>query len=158
MHDRKISQGSTPQNPTKTNSQIEALLREARKLHRAAKTGSISQALPALRRIQAAGVCHDKSVSNLFKERQTLQRKHFLRMLAIEAGYSSWEIYKPVLLTMSEQASVNSSHDGNAISTLNLWFSTEQQAQVYAKQNGGRVLNYGHQALAILDDSQRGEH
>ncbi|MGC9492662.1 hypothetical protein, partial [Vibrio genomosp. F10] len=134
MHSRKIPHGSIPKKQQKTNHQIETLLREARVLHRAARTGSITQALPILRRIKASGACHDQSISSLFNQRNTLQRKHFLRVLALEAGYTSWEKYKPVLLTRPEQAFVNSVHNGNDIATLNLWFSSEQQAQAYAKK------------------------
>ncbi|MDP2571716.1 hypothetical protein Q8W40_05960 [Vibrio penaeicida] len=150
MHNRKVpAQDPTPQNSPKTNAQIESLLHEARMLHRAAKSGSVSRSLPALRRLHAAGVCYGVSVSGLYQQRETLQRKHFLRMLAIEAGYSSWEKYKPVLLAPPEHATKTRHFDEKCVSTLNLWFSSEQQAQEYAEQHGGDVLKYGHQAVVL---------
>ncbi|PKF61580.1 hypothetical protein CW745_09645 [Psychromonas sp. psych-6C06] len=153
MHSRKIPHGSTPKKQRKTNDQIEALLREARILHRVAKAGTISQALPILRRLKAAGAGHNQSLSTLFNQRNTLQRKHFLRVLALEAGYPSWEKYKPALLTKAQQTSFDFAHNGNDIATLNLWFSSHQEAQEYAKLQGGRVLNYGQQAVVIADNS-----
>ncbi|MDP2560424.1 hypothetical protein [Psychrobium sp. 1_MG-2023] len=149
MYNQKQPQGSIPLSQGKTNPHIDALLREAKKLHRAAKTGSISQALPVLRRLHATNVCYDQSITSLFKIRHTLQRKHFLRMLAIEAGYPSWEQYKPALLTTPTQDTDLASYTSDDISQLNLWFSTQRQAREYAKENGGKVLAYGQQAVVV---------
>ena len=161
MNDRKKNVASMPLNPSKTlpntKSAVESLLREARRLHRAAKMGSISSALPALRRLHAAGVCPGSSVSMLYKERQTLQRKHFLRTLAVEAGYSCWEKYRPLLQTLPEDSLSQLKPDGYTVSKLNLWFSSQLQATQYVEVNGGRVLCYGRQAIVILDGMQEGD-
>lgn len=141
-----------PNSSNQTNQQVEILLRQAKRLHRSAKTGSISHAMPVLRRIVAAGVCPNESLSSLFKQRETLQRKHLLRMLAVEAGYPSWEKYKPILLAMSEHEALPTPFNGDDITHLNLWFSNEQQAQAYANEHGGKVLKYGQQAVVIKDD------
>ena len=81
-----------------------AVLRAAKKLHKSACSDSLSQSLPVLRRILATGVVQDMSLPLLFERRAMLQRKHVLRMLALEAGHSSWQQYSQELASQSAQA------------------------------------------------------
>lgn len=149
MRNQKSSSDAKSLKSPKTNPAVESLLREARRLHRVAKSGSVSEAMPIIRRIEKAGVCFGQSISSLYNERHTLQRKHFLRLLAIEAGYQSWEAYKPILMAQKVGTSHTPDFDKKVLSTLNLWFSSEQEAQSYADQHGGEVLKYGEQAVVI---------
>ncbi|EGU61701.1 hypothetical protein VINI7043_21276 [Vibrio nigripulchritudo ATCC 27043] len=149
MRNQKSPSESNSLTSSKTNPAVESLLREARKLHRVAKSGSVSDAMPIIRRVEKSGVCFGQPVSSLYNQRQTLKRKHFLRMLSIEAGYNSWESYKPVLLAQQDGAAFTPDFDEKVLSTLNLWFSTEEEAQTYANQHGGEVLKYGNQAVVI---------
>ena len=59
------------------------------------KAGSISQTMPAIRRVHAAGAVQQLSVSAAYHQRQQLQRNHFLRTLAVKAGFSDWERFRP---------------------------------------------------------------
>ena len=43
------------------------------------------------------------ALSALYRDRATPQRKHFLRALAVEAGFPDWEIFRPQLDLMSPE-------------------------------------------------------
>ena len=131
----------------------ELVLRQARKLHRASKSGSISTAMPAVRRVHAAGVFPDRALSALYRERQTLKRKHFLRALAVEAGQPDWEHFRPLLEQMPPSACEHFKVADEWFALLNLWFSNEEQAQAFAAENGGRVLRVGAQAVVVGADA-----
>lgn len=138
---------------------VDVVLRQARKLHLAAKVGSISRAMPAVRRVYVAGIFPGIALSALYGERQTLQRKHFLRALALEAGYPDWERYRPALEGMQLAAVDHFKVADGGFGTLNSWFSNEQQALACAAQLGGRVFKIGTQAVVVspeaLADVQR---
>ncbi|WP_295891341.1 hypothetical protein [uncultured Vibrio sp.] len=157
MHKQNRSHGSTSLNHASSNTYIDALLREARRLHRDAKLGRISLALPAIRRVQASGVFLDESVSFLYKSRQRLQRKHFLRILALEAGHNSWEQYKPILSNEQQTPIRDVDRAYEDVSQLNLWFSNKQQALDYVQLHGGQVLSYGVQAVVRINADKQGE-
>lgn len=138
---------------------VSLLLRLARKLHRAATSGSVSSALPALRRVHAAGVFPGQKLSALYAQRQQLKRKHFLRVLAVEAGFPTWERFRPQLARWrSEDLARFRVSDGGVLDerfgSLNLWFSTEDEARAYALQHGGQVIKRGTQAMVVSAEVQ----
>ena len=132
------------------------VLRQARKLHRAAQSSSLLLAMPALRRVHAAGIIPNSALSRLFRDRNDLKRKHFLRTLAVEAGFAHWEDFRPHLDQMPPEAFEHFNGADERSAVLNLWFSNEAQAQAYASVRGGRVLRFGTQALVIPPDAQAG--
>lgn len=132
---------------------VDAVLHQGRLLHRAAKQGSVASAMPVLRRLYQSGVCYNLSLVELFKARQHIQRKHVLRMLAIEAGYPSWEQYRPVLANMATPLASGLYEQGYSVTRLSHWFSSFELAQDYAKANGGKVVKYGQQAVVIADET-----
>lgn len=67
------------------------LLREAKRLHRAAQSDSPAESLPVLRRLLAAEAIPGPTLPAAFRARTQVQRKHVLRALTLEAGYPSWE-------------------------------------------------------------------
>jgi len=89
------------------------------------------------------------SLPELFRRRKIVQRKHLLRMLAAEAGYPSWEAYRPVLdqIDGCQLASFAVLEKGYA--NLNLWFASETEAHWYAAQNGGQLVRVGQQAVVL---------
>ena len=133
---------------------IDLVLMQARRLHLAAKAGSISSAMPVLRRIHAAGLFPDKPLGALFRQRATLKRKHFLRLLAVESGFPDWERFRPVLQHWSPEALDHFKVAEEGFAFLNCWFSTEEQALAYVEQHGGRVLRVGRQAIVMASDAR----
>ena len=138
--------------PSSPTSALGLALRQARRLHRAAQSGPLLQALPALRRVHAAGVLPGMGISALYRQRHVLRRKHFLRTLAIEAGYADWESWRPVLVTMLPQALDHFRLETEWNVHLNSWFSSPQEATEFARQHGGRVLRVGRQAAVLNAD------
>ena len=130
-----------------TSTQI--VLREAKRLHRAASSDSLSSALPVLRRLIAAGAMPNVSLPELFRRRSTVQRKNILRMLAIEAGDQSWEDYRPKLELVDAKHFESFEILDKGYANLNLWFSNKAEAQLFARENGGRVVIVGGQAVVL---------
>lgn len=135
-------------------SAVDLALRQARILHRAAQTGPVLTALPALRRAHAAGIRPELSLSALFQVRQSLQRKHFLRTLAVEAGFADWEQWVPQLRHWPAQDLITrglvplSLLDAE-VPYPNAWFSTTQEAHAWAQAHGGQVVQHGTQAMVL---------
>lgn len=133
------------------SSSVALVLREAKRLHRAAKSDFLFSALPVLRRLLSASVLRDTTLPEAFRARDSLQRKHLLRLLAVEAGFSSWETYRPALSSIqpSELDSFIVLERGWAF--VHNWFPSEEQAQAQVTQIGGRVLRIGRHAVALTD-------
>ena len=95
------------------------------------------------------------TLPNAFRARSNLQRKHFLRLLALEAGFSSWETYRPALKNThpSELDAFIVLEKGWAF--IHSWFPSEEQAQ-RAKADG-RVVRIGNQAV-VLTPQQVEDH
>lgn len=153
MHTLRItpatSSPSTSTAPAPTSvSAVEQALRQARSLQRAAQSDTLTQSLPAIRRAHGAGVFAELSLSALHRQRHLLQRKHFLRTLAAEAGFVSWEAYLPTLRSQTPQAYGHYT-GGRDYGYPNAWFSTLAQAETYAAEHGGHVLRYGEQAMVV---------
>ena len=131
------------------NLAIEALLREAKRLHRAAISESLAVALPILRRLILSQALQKISLTELTRQREIIQRKHILKMLAFEAGFSSWEHYRPILENQSPEQLQHFDLLRKQSGNLNIWFSTFQEATLFASQNGGQVLKMGTQAVVF---------
>lgn len=127
---------------------VELALREARRLHRASKDATLLVAMPAVRRAHTAGVLAGLTLSALYRQRQLLQRKHFLRTLAAEAGFASWDAYLPVLRSQPARA-LEQCATRLEFGYPNAWFSTYAQAIAFADEHGGMVVRHGHQAMVV---------
>lgn len=127
----------------------QAVLTLAKKLHRAAASESLSLSMPVLRRILATHTLRDLSLPQLRRQRAMVQRKHVLRMLATEAGFSSWEAYRHALQNMTIENLPHFDMLRNEVGYPNLWFSSSSQAQQHALQHGGRVMAVGAQAVLV---------
>lgn len=140
--------GATPLSSLRNFSAVEQALRQARILHRASKNVSILVAMPAVRRAHAAGVLAHLTLSALYRQRHLLQRKHFLRTLAFEAGFANWESYLLTLRNQTPQA-LEQYTTMMDIGYPNAWFSTHEQAVAFAQENGGTLIRYGRQAMVV---------
>ena len=141
---------STAGTPPSSNpiSAVEQALRQARTLHRASKDATLLVAMPAVRRAHAAGVFSELTLSALYRQRHLLQRKHFLRMLAVEAGFANWESYRPALCAQPPQT-LEHYTSWRDFGYPNAWFSTHAQAIAFAEERGGKVVRHGQQAMVV---------
>ena len=142
---------STPTSP-RAVSAVEQALRLARTLHRASKDATVFKAMPSVRRAYAAGVFAELTLSALYRQRHLLQRKHFLRTLAAEAGFANWEAYLPTLRSQPPQMLAHYTN-WQEFGYPNAWFSTHAQAMAFAQERGGKVVRYGHQAMVVRPES-----
>lgn len=138
-HHQSISESST-----------ELVLRMARNLHRATESESLAVSLPVLRRLLATATLTAISLPELQRNRDIIQRKHILRMLAIEAGFASWEDYRHALDTMSVDQIPHFDYLRRQAGYPNLWFSTYEEAQRYAAAHNGHALKVGEQAVVLV--------
>lgn len=131
---------------------VALVLREARRLQRAAQSDSLSTSLPVLRRLLAAGLARSVSLPFAYRMRADLQRKHFLRLLALEAGFASWDAYRPVL----EQAPPSDLEPLLLLSKgwalAHHWFASTSEAQAQVDRMGGRVVRIGSHAVALTPE------
>lgn len=146
-----LSSDSITPPPKSPRSALAAVLQLAKQLHRAAKAESPATALPVLRRLLASGAWHGSTLPSLYAARATVQRKHLLRMLAIEAGASSWEAYRAALDHTSSAQLTHFDLLRSQAGYPNCWFSTFDEAEQHAKQHGGRVLRVGQQAVVLAE-------
>lgn len=149
MHTEIHSQQSQTQPSAESAADI--VLRIARNLHRSANSESLAVSLPILRRLLSTCTLTAISLPELQRNRDIIQRKHLLRMLAVEAGFKSWEDYRHALDQMSLDELTHYDYLRRAAGYPNLWFSTYDEAQAYTKEHGGRVLHVGAQAVVLMD-------
>lgn len=128
----------------------QAVLKEAKRLHKAATSEQLVLSLPVLRRIRATDTLQRMSLPELRRHRHIVQRKHILRMLAVEAGFASWETYRHALATLPPEQLPHFDIARHEAGQLNLWFSTLEQAQAHAAQHGGRALPVGRQGVVLI--------
>jgi hypothetical protein len=133
---------------------VNVLLREAKRLHHAATSESLATALPVLRRILATGTLAGLSLPHLHRRRDMVQRKHILRMLAIEAGFKSWEAYRPALALMTADKLPHFDIARAQAGYPNFWFSTLAEAQAHAAAHGGRAMAVGSQGVVLPDNAR----
>ncbi|PUA30783.1 MAG: hypothetical protein B0W54_01260 [Cellvibrio sp. 79] len=126
------------------------VLRIARNLQRAAYSESKIIALPVLRRLLATATLTAISLPELYRSRDIIQRKHILRVLAVEAGFKCWEDYRHALDTMSVDQLSHFDHLRRTAGYPNLWFTNYDEAQVYAQENNGNALRVGSQAVVLI--------
>ena len=125
MHSNK----STRRSQTANNDPIQHLLREAKKLHQAAKSDSHAQALPVLRRLISSKTLKDVSLLELHRRQDMVRRKHILHMLALEAGYADWAEYKRVIAGTSIEHMEHYAIALREVGYPNLWFSSLAEAK-----------------------------
>lgn len=125
------------------------VLREARRLHRAALSESLAVSLPMLRRLLSTQVLCGLSLPQLHRSRDTVRRKHVLRMLAIEAGHASWEAYRKALYGLRAEELQHFDIVQRTAGYPNLWFSSAAEAEQHAGRHGGRVVRVGRQAVLL---------
>src|SRR4051812_32925573 len=70
------------------------LRRHARRMLNAAHSDHPSAALPVLRQVHAASILPSPRLTDLHRERHSLQLKHMLHTLARELGYAAWDACK----------------------------------------------------------------
>lgn len=126
------------------------VLREAKRLHRAARSESLSQSLPVLRRLIGCRVLAGLSLPALHRTRTVVQRKHVLRMLAVEAGHANWESYAEALRALPLERLVHFDILRQGAGHLNLWFPSVEAAREHAGPQGA-VIAVGRQAVILLD-------
>ncbi len=128
---------------------VDWLLREAKKLHRAASSESRMRALPVLRRLISSQTLVNISLVELSRQQSMIQRKHLLQMLAREAGYPDWASYRKALADLPAEQLDNYALAMRQAGYPNLWFSNLEQAQAYAAEHGGKALPFASQAVVI---------
>jgi len=148
MHPQQ-SQLQTPP-PQKPESAAELVLHIARNLHRAVNSESLAVSLPVLRRLIATKTLTEISLPELRRCRDIVQRKHVLRVLAVEAGFNCWEDYRHALDAMNADQVSHFDQLARSVGYPNLWFSTFEEAQDYAWENNGRALKIGSQAVVLV--------
>ena len=125
--------------------------REAKRLCKAARSDTLTEALPALRRLRAAGLFDAHPLSALHRQRDRVQLKHCLSAVARESGFDDW----PAVLT----------HHGSTLPAAatrwqlraadlpypNRWFASHTEARAWQAENGGRLVPYGAQAVVLVD-------
>ncbi|WP_052417429.1 hypothetical protein [Cellvibrio mixtus] len=151
MHTEIQSQNSQHQD-LKSNSESAAdvVLRIARNLHRAAYSESKVVSLPILRRLLATATLTAISLPELHRNRDIIQRKHILRMLAVETGFKCWEDYRHELDSMDADQLAHFDHWRRTAGYPNLWFSNYEDAQEYTRENSGHALRIGTQAVVLV--------
>tara|TARA_R110002096_G_scaffold4501_26_gene21233 strand:+ start:9024 stop:9470 length:447 start_codon:yes stop_codon:yes gene_type:complete len=125
------------------------VLREAKKLHRAATSDSLANSLPVLRRLLSTQVFHGISLPELSRRRGDVQRKHVLRALAIEAGFPGWKEYRDALVGKEPKALLPFDVLRSRFGYPNLWFSSPEEAESHAAEHGGRTMQVGQQAVVF---------
>ena len=146
MHSQPQLQPQTPH----LESAAELVLHIARNLHRAVSSDALAISLPVLRRILATKTLTEISLLELQRHRDIVQRKHVLRMLAIEAGFNCWEDYRHALDEMPADQVSHFEQFSRSAGYPNLWFSTYEEAQDYVRENTGRALKIGSQAVVLV--------
>lgn len=128
---------------------VRLVLREAKRLHRAAVSDSLAASLPVLRRLIASGILHGLSLPELSRRREIVRRKHVLQMLAIEASRPDWAEYRKDLASMDPGALPHFDILQRAAGYPNLWFSSPSEAEAHVAEHGGRSIRVGRQAVVI---------
>lgn len=152
MHpeDLSLSPSSSSSSPAPdAHAAARLVLGMARRLHKAAMADSLAVSLPVLRRLLTSQTLRHTTLPGLHRDRHSIQRKHLLRMLAVEAGHAGWEAYRHALARMTPAELPHFDLLRPAAGYPNLWFSTPAQARAHAAQHGGRVVPVGTQAVVI---------
>lgn len=141
----------TPDVPHATG--VDPVLRVAKRLHRAARSSSLAEALPILRRLLAAQVIRGLTLPQLSQRRSSVQRKHVLHALAIEAGFLNWDAYRGALAEGPQDPPLPFDVHTRSAGYPNLWFSSLADAETHTARHGGRALRCGQQAVVFVERS-----
>jgi hypothetical protein len=134
-----------------TLSNTEFLRHHARRLLRHARSDESSASLPVIRRLLASGVMKTAKLADLHEARATLQLKHVLNMLAVELGHPGWDVCKSLIDAEGPQAIDRYRFDAGEFGDYEKnWFASEAAAREWQRGNGGYIVGYGDQAVAIL--------
>ncbi|MBT0963681.1 hypothetical protein [Denitromonas iodatirespirans] len=140
-----------PASPTHDLPLAHRARREAKRLCKAARSDTLTDALPALRRLHAAKLFGDLSLSTLHRQRAQVRLKHCLTTVARESGFDDW----PAVLTSRNTALPEAAvHWGLRAADLpypNRWFSSHAEARAWQAANGGQLVPYGTQAVVLVD-------
>lgn len=131
------------------NPDLQLWLREAKILQKAAKSPSLAQSLPVLRRLLNSEVLTDISLLELKSNTEIIQRKHLLNMLAIENGSRCWKDFRQQVAAAEQGSILPNSIELRDAGYPVLWFSTVLEANSYTDQHGGRVIKVGSQAAVV---------
>ncbi|QIL82389.1 hypothetical protein G7047_22495 [Diaphorobacter sp. HDW4A] len=131
------------------NRALASLLRAAKKLHRQATSDSLAMSLPVLRRILQSQTLRGVSLPQLHRRRDIVQRKHVLRMLAVEAGHPGWDDYRRAVASMNAEELAQLDVLASRAGYPNHWFSTFEEAERHAKEHGGRAVRVGAQGVVL---------
>lgn len=132
-------------------SNSEFLRRYARRLLRNARATESSKALPVLRRIIAMKVTPELRITDLYIVRETIQLKHILHTLARELDFAAWEICKKWIDDYPAAALDRYRLELGMFGDYQQnWFADEATARDWQQENGGYLIAYGQQAVAIL--------
>lgn len=140
---------SVPSPKAADHSSLDLIRQLAKKLQRAALADELSISLPVLRRLLAAKVLVGISLPQLQRRRNLVQRKHLLQLLALEAGFASWETYRAALVHMAPEQLPHFDLFKRQQGYPNHWFASLEEAQDYAWEHGGRAVAVGGQAVVI---------
>ena len=129
------------------------LARHAKQLQRTAQYGRKADCLPVSRRLIRTQVISHLTLPALYRQREQVQRKHLYRLLAIEAGFDSWEACRANLVSKmasgSEPVNLGLLHAPLKHSYPNLWFANPEEAHRYTAEHGGQVYTYGQHAVVL---------
>jgi hypothetical protein len=127
------------------------LRHHARHLLRHATSRDTSRALSVLRRLYAARVIPEHRLTALHAQREQLQLKHMLALLAHELGYANWAACL-AQIDACDAARLDAYRldAGQFGDHQHQWFSDEATARAWQREHGGYVVRYGTQAVAIL--------
>lgn len=151
-HDAGYTAGNNASNTSGNKlSNSDFLRRYARRLLRAARADEPSKALPVLRRIIAMQVMPELRVTELYAVRASIQLKHVLHMLARELDFTAWESCKQSIDRMPTQMLDRYRLELGMFGDYQQnWFADAATALDWQRQNGGYLIKYGQQAVAIL--------
>ncbi len=142
------------QNVRTDNPDLQLWLREAKVLHKSAKSSSLADSLPVLRRLLEAKILVNLSLPELKRCTEIIQRKHLLNLLAVENGGSSWAEFKKLIEIAPQGTMLPYSVELKKAGYPVLWFSTSTEANQYCDTHGGKVVQVGDQA-AVVPEKQR---
>ena len=146
-----------PKNPPHAPSAAHApgvapLLRVAKRLHRAAVSSSLAESDSDLGRLLAKQVIRGPTQPKRDKRRSSVQRKHLLHTLAIEAGFLNWDAYRGALAEKPNDPPLPFDVHKPTAGYPNLWFSSLADAEAHAARHGGRAVRHGQQAVVFVED------
>jgi hypothetical protein len=145
---------SCPISISDSSSNSDFLREHARRLLRAARSDDASASMPVLRRILAASVLRVTRIGELHAGRGSVQLKHVLAMLAFELGYAGWDVCSNEVDSQSSSFIDRYRLDAGLFNDFEMnWFGSLALALEWQADNGGYIVRYGQQAVAILNFS-----